>query len=84
MKRIKIFIIAELLLTFPFLLHAQKSDSLSTRHCKMSQIVEIALPAAMITYGALSFGNKAIRNLDYSTRNELLEDNSMWYKRWDA
>jgi hypothetical protein len=47
------------------------------------RIAGIALPVAMITYGALSFGNSAIRDLDYSTRHELLEDNLMWYKRWD-
>jgi hypothetical protein len=63
--------------------HAQESDSLSVGHCRASQIVGIALPAAMITYGALSFGSSTIRNLDYSTRHELLEDNLMWYKKWD-
>jgi hypothetical protein len=83
MKRIKIYTVAGLLFTSLFLSHAQESDSLSVGHRRASQIVGIALPAAMITYGALSFGSSAIRDLDRSTRHELLEDNLMWYKRWD-
>jgi hypothetical protein len=63
--------------------HAQENDSLSVGYCRASQIAGIALPVAMITYGALSFGSSAIRDLDHSTRHELLEDNLMWYKRWD-
>lgn len=37
----------------------------------------------MVAYGALSFKSDAIRQLDYSTKNELLEDNSLWYNDWD-
>lgn len=83
MKWTKILIVVGMIVAFSFLSQAKKNDSLSIQCSKTSQIIGIALPAAMITYGAFSFDNESIRNLDYSTRNELLEDNSMWYKRWD-
>jgi hypothetical protein len=63
--------------------YAQESDSLPVGRGKAAQIVGITLPVAMITYGALSFGNNALRDLDHSTRYELLEDHLMWYKKWD-
>jgi hypothetical protein len=81
MKRTGILIVTAFV--FAFSSRAQIRDSLSIQNSKAVRIAGIALPAVMITYGALSFGNGAIRNLDYSTRNELLEDNSLWYKRWD-
>jgi hypothetical protein len=81
MKRTGILIATALL--FAFSSQAQIRDSFSIQNNKTVRIAGIALPAVMITYGALSFGNGAIRNLDYSTRNELLEGNSLWYKRWD-
>jgi membrane-associated phospholipid phosphatase len=50
---------------------------------KTKEIVGIAVPAAMITYGVISVESDVLKELDYSTRNELLEDNSMWYSGWD-
>ncbi|MDR1632422.1 MAG: phosphatase PAP2 family protein, partial [Dysgonamonadaceae bacterium] len=81
MKRTGILIATAFL--FAFSSQAQIRDSLSIQNSKTARIAGIALPAVMITYGALSFGNGAIRNLDYSTRNELLEDESIWNDRWD-
>ncbi|MDR0769102.1 MAG: phosphatase PAP2 family protein [Dysgonamonadaceae bacterium] len=75
--------IAGAFLLSTFSLQAQEGDSLLIQNGKAAQIAGIALPTAMITYGALSFGNKAIRELDYSTRNELLENNLMWYEKLD-
>jgi hypothetical protein len=83
MKWTKILVAAGLLYVFSLSLRAQVHDSLSIRYSKTSQVIGIALPAVMISYGVLSFGSDAILNLDYSTRNELLEDNSMWYNGWD-
>ncbi|MDR1054334.1 MAG: phosphatase PAP2 family protein [Prevotellaceae bacterium] len=62
------------------------SDTISSeqRHPnKAAGIISIAVPSAMVVYGALSFKSDAIRQLDYSTKNELLEDNTMWYNGWD-
>jgi hypothetical protein len=81
MKRTGILIATAFLLAFSS--QAQIRDSLSIQNSKTARIAGIALPAVMITYGALSFGNRTIRNLDYSTRNKLMEDKSIWNKRWD-
>ena len=83
MKRIKIFVVAGLLFAFSFSMRAQENDSLSVHNCKASQIIGIALPAAMITYGVISIESDWLKELDYSTRNELLEDKSLWYNSWD-
>lgn len=53
------------------------------RRSKTAEIIGIAAPSAMILYGALSFKVEGIRQLDYSVRNELLENNSIWHNRWD-
>lgn len=37
----------------------------------------------MITYGVISVGSDALKTLDYSTRDELIEDNLMWYNSLD-
>ncbi len=75
---------------YPFFISAQNtvtlSDSLAKeqKHSnKVTGIIGIAVPSAMIAYGMLSFKSDAIRQLDHSTKNELLEDNSMWYNGWD-
>lgn len=41
------------------------------------------IPAVFLGYGALSLGNNAIRNLDYSTRNELQEDHPVFANHAD-
>ncbi|GHU80701.1 phospholipid phosphatase [Bacteroidia bacterium] len=50
---------------------------------KTKKAIGIAIPAAMITYGILSVESDGLKQLDYSTRNELTEDNSMWYNSLD-
>ncbi len=47
------------------------------------QVFEYAVPSLMITYGILSTESPWLRGLDYSTRDELIEDNSMLYNRLD-
>jgi len=84
----KIFTVA-LLAIFPMLVQAQEIDSIEiqildtiyvdiTQSDKAERIIGIAIPTAMISYGALSFYIDEIRQLDYSTQNKLLEDNSFW------
>ncbi|GHU75116.1 hypothetical protein FACS189413_19730 [Bacteroidia bacterium] len=60
------------------LLQAQTSDT-----CRIIKAIDIAIPAAMITYGIISVESDVLKELDYSTRNELVEDNSMWYNGLD-
>ncbi len=76
----------------PIFLHAQTQEttlpadtlvSHATHKITAKDVAGVAIPALMITYGILSLENHAIQQLDYSTRNELLEDNSMWYNGWD-
>lgn len=50
---------------------------------KNKKNIGIALSVAMITYGVISIESDALKRLDYSTRDELLEDNYMWYNGWD-
>jgi len=42
------------------------------------EIVGIALPSAMITYGLISLGDNGIREIDYRTRFSLEKDNRFW------
>ncbi|GHU64777.1 phospholipid phosphatase [Bacteroidia bacterium] len=50
---------------------------------KTKKAIGIAMPAAMITYGIIYVESDVLKELDYSTRNELIEDNSMWYNGLD-
>ena len=45
---------------------------------KATEIVGIALPAAMITYGLISLGNNDIRQIDYNTYNSIQKNNWFW------
>jgi len=42
------------------------------------EIVGIALPSAMITYGLISLGDNGIREIDYRTRHSLEINNRFW------
>jgi len=54
-------------------------DSLPKKHdCKAVEIVGIALPAAMITYGLISLGNNDIRQIDYNVYNSIQKNNRFW------
>jgi hypothetical protein len=63
------------------LLQAQTPDT--CRILKSKEVIGIVIPTAMITYGILSIESDGLKQLDYSTKNELLEDNSLWYNGWD-
>ncbi|GHT52936.1 phospholipid phosphatase [Bacteroidia bacterium] len=60
------------------LLQAQTSDS-----CRIIKVIDIAIPAAMITYGIISIESDALKKLDYNIRNELVENNYLWRNSWD-
>ena len=81
MKTLSIYIILFLTATFPFFVQAQETDSISCN--KTGKIIGIAIPAAMITYGAISLGNNGIRQIDYSVRDHLVEKNALWHVKWD-
>jgi len=42
------------------------------------QIAGVAIPGAMVLYGALSLASGGIRKFDYQTRGEILEDGRVW------
>lgn len=50
---------------------------------KAAKILGVAIPSAMITYGVISVESEELKRLDNETRDELLEDHSMWYNNWD-
>jgi membrane-associated phospholipid phosphatase len=52
---------------------AQDNDSVFRLTTK--EVVGLAVPAAMITYGVISLGNNGIRKFDYTTRDYLLKKN---------
>ena len=82
MKNWNVCIAIVLVITFPFLGHAQETDSIPHNN-KTGKIVGIAIPAAFITYGAISLGDNGIRHLDYSVRDHLVENNALWHVKWD-
>ena len=48
-----------------------------------AQIAGVALPSAMVLYGALSLTSGGIRKFDYQTRGEILEDGQVWHTTAD-
>jgi hypothetical protein len=62
-------------------LQAQTADTCSVS--KSKGIIGIAVPVAMMTYGVISIESDGLKRLDYSTRNELIEDRSLWRNNWD-
>ena len=81
MKTSSIYLFIMLANAFPFLGFTQENDSIP--QVKTGKIITIAVPAAMITYGVISLGDNRIRQLDYSVRNHLVENNELWNVRWD-
>ncbi|MDR1405899.1 MAG: hypothetical protein LBI89_01670 [Prevotellaceae bacterium] len=61
-------------------LQAQTFDTASTLNSK--KIIGIAIPAAMIAYGAISSENNVFRKLDYSTRDKLVKEHLLWNNCW--
>ncbi len=65
---------------------AIKTDSIvkvKTKNQKTIDILGVAAPVVMITYGILSVESDAIQQLDYSTKGELNEDNSNTHNTFD-
>ncbi len=94
MKHKRILILILFVVICHSFLHAQENDSIPYQftdsivvnpkhHNKTIEILGVAIPVSMITYGIISLESGGTRSLDYSTRNELLEDHSMWYNGWD-
>ena len=82
MKRLSIYIVLiGLIISRPFS-YAQETDSIPSN--RTGKILEIAIPSAMITYGAISLGNNSIRELDISVRDHLIEKNALWNHGWDS
>ena len=81
MKNLSIYFAIVLTTTFSFGGYAQETDSIPPN--KTGKIIGIAIPAAMITYGAISLGDNRIRQLDYSVRDRLVENNLLWHVKWD-
>ena len=50
------------------------AQNLKPAHSDSVKIKSFIIPAVLISYGVVSLGNNAIRDLDFSTRNELQED----------
>ena len=46
---------------------------------KATEIIGVALPAAMITYGLISLGDNGIRKIDHDVRNSLEQNNRFWH-----
>ncbi|GHT14149.1 hypothetical protein FACS189426_20080 [Bacteroidia bacterium] len=84
MRNQRNFVLIVFLFSILPVLKAQENDSISKqKHNKTLRTLEIAIPAAMITYGIISIESDWLKQLDYSTRDELLEDKSLWYNSWD-
>ncbi|MDR0541320.1 MAG: phosphatase PAP2 family protein [Dysgonamonadaceae bacterium] len=81
MKSLRVYIMVGLLILSCPLGYAQGNDSIP--YNKTGKIIGIAIPAALVTYGAISLGDNGIRKLDYSVRNHLIESNAIWNKSWD-
>jgi len=90
MRTQKIITIVLLLSIFQSFLYGQAnerivpnsiSDSIPKKqNCKATEIIGIALPAAMITYGIISQGNNGIRQIDYNVRNSIEQSNGFHFE----
>lgn len=93
MKAQKFLTIILLLTVSQYLLYAQVSENIfvntavdsipKKQSCKATEIIGIAVPSAMVTYGLISLGNNGIRQIDYDVRNSLERNNSFWHTRAD-
>lgn len=65
---------------------APKVQSIKLSHTRGEnppKLRSFIVPAIFLGYGAISLGNNAIRNLDYSTRDELQEDHALFANHAD-
>ena len=86
MKTQKFVAIILLLAAFQPFLYGQANvnaahDSIPKKQdCKAPEIVGIAIPAAMITYGVISLGNNGIRQIDYNVHNSINISNGFHFE----
>ena len=69
--------------TEPDSISAKPKSILVPRGQNPPKLRSFIIPAVFLGYGALSLGNNAIRNLDYSTRDELQEDHPVFANHAD-
>jgi len=64
----------------PVFIHTAADSIHRKQNGKASQIIGIALPAAMITYGIISQGDNGIRQIDYHVRNSITQSNGFHFE----
>jgi len=78
MKILKFFAITFLLMLYQSFLYGQAVDSIPEKSGKkISEIIGIAVPSAMITYGLISLGDNSIRKIDFNVHNSLEQNNRL-------
>ena len=93
MKYQKIFTIILSLTIFQSLAYGQVSETIFNNSTtdsipekqgrRATEIIGIALPAAMITYGLVSLGDNGIRKIDHNVKNSLEQNNRFWHIQAD-
>jgi hypothetical protein len=53
------------------------------QHNKTTEIIGIALPSAMTTYGLISLGDNGIRKIDHNVYNSIEQNDRFWYTNAD-
>lgn len=85
MKIKLIYSVTVLLMIYQSCLYGQVTDSIpEKKENKTTDIVLIAIPSAMITYGLISLGDNGIRQIDYDVRNSLEKNNRFWTMKSDS
>jgi len=76
----KIFTFTFLLIFFCSSLFGQDADSIHVKKTnkKTAEIISIAVPSAMITYGLISLGDNGIRKIDHNIYNSIEQNNRFW------
>ena len=65
-------------------LYGQESDSIPEKQgSKATEIIGIAIPAAMISYGLISLGDNGIRKIDMNVQHSLERNNRFWHTSAD-
>lgn len=82
MKKLRCLFVAIFLPGF-LCAQVQSPDSLAIKNTNPLKVKALIIPAVFITYGALSFGNNPIRDLDLTTKAELQEDHPLFAAHLD-
>ena len=90
MKTQKILAIVLLLALSQYAMYGQTSENISVNSAvdsipakkgnKATEIIGVALPAAMITYGVISLGNNGIRQIDYNIHNSIEQNHGFHFE----